>query len=212
MTTNPETPAKNNVIRYMPIGDSYTIGLGILNPEDRWPNLLVNSLKDEGISVKLIANPSVSGYEVTDAIERELPLFEREKPDLGTLFIGANDSFRQNNIVQFKNDYAGLVNRMQNSLTNRNNLILITIPNYARFPVAKNISDEEKDEQTIEQYNWVIREEAKRRNLKVADLYPINSMNSIDYLIPDGLHPNPKGMKVWKDVILPVVREVISKK
>lgn len=199
-----------NSVRFIPIGDSYTIGLGVSNPEDRWPNLLVKSLESEGILIKLVANPSVSGYEVSDAISRELPLFEREKPDLGTLFIGANDAFRQNDLGQFKRDYTELVDRMQASLTDKNNLVLITIPNYARFPQGVRYGANEREEALIEEYNNIIREEAYSRNLKIVDLFKIDSMNSQDFFISDGIHPNPKGIKVWHDAILPVVREVLK--
>jgi lysophospholipase L1-like esterase len=210
MNSSPPRNSESNSIRFMPIGDSYTIALGVSNPADRWPNLLVETLSKEGVTLELIANPSVSGYDVSDAILRELPLFEKEKPDLGTLFIGTNDAFRQNDLSQFEKDYVVLVDRMQNALTDKNNLVLITIPNYARFPQAVSFGADEREEQLIEGYNQVIRNEAKKRNLPLVDLYTINSMNGSEFFISDGIHPNPKGIKVWHDAILPVVRNVIK--
>jgi acyl-CoA thioesterase I len=198
--------SENNNIRFMPIGDSYTIGNGV-RVSERWPNLLVESLMKEGIVLELIANPAVSGYDAEDAIVRELPLFEKEKPDFGTLFIGANDSFRGRNLETFRNNYVELLDRMQISLTNKDNLVVITIPNYANFPQVRgyDVGVEE-----IEGYNQIIREEAGRRNLPIVDLYSINTLGSDDYFISDGIHPSPKGIKVWHDVIFPVVREVLK--
>lgn len=43
----------NDVLRYVALGDSYTIGEGVLE-EERWPNLLVDSLADSGIEVMLV--------------------------------------------------------------------------------------------------------------------------------------------------------------
>jgi len=66
-------------IRYVAIGDSYTIGYGVLEV-DRWPNVLVNNLKKEGIDINLVANPSVSGFMVRDTIDFELPEVEKISP------------------------------------------------------------------------------------------------------------------------------------
>lgn len=188
----------SNVIRFMPIGDSYTIGNGVKEHE-RWPNLLIESLRDKGIEFELIGNPSVSGYDAEDALVREIPLFEKEKPDFGTLFIGTNDSFRDRSLDNFRSDYVQLLERMQNALTNKDNLIVITIPNYADFPGIKGagVTDE-----AIEKYNQIIREEATKRNLKIVDLFQINLLVGMEYFIADGIHPNPKGIKVWHDAIL----------
>jgi lysophospholipase L1-like esterase len=208
MSTSQSTTimSSDTAIRFMPIGDSYTIGNGV-NVSERWPNLLVESLKQQNIDITLISNPSVSGYDAQDAIERELPLFEKENPDFGTLFIGTNDSFRGRDLEVFKKNYIELVDRMQNSLTNKDNLIIITIPNYATFPGAKGYA---VDTEEIEGYNRIIREIAGMRNLKVVDLYGINELVGSDYFISDGIHPSPKGINVWHNAILPVVLDVLQ--
>lgn len=200
----------DGVVRFMPIGDSYTIGLGVADEYSRWPNLLVRSLSQAGIQVELIDNPAVSGYEADDAIQFELPEFEQAKPDLGTLFIGANDSFRQKELGVFEQEYKELLDRMQMVLTNPSRLVVITIPNYAQFPAGRRYGATKSEEEVIERYNTIIRKEAEERGLKVVDLFKVNTMNSADYFISDGLHPNAKGIQVWHDAILPVVKEVLE--
>lgn len=195
-----------NSIRFMPIGDSYTIGNGV-KVSERWPNLLVNSLKEQGVSIELIGNPAVSGYDAEDALMRELPLFEKSRIDFATLFIGTNDSFRQRPLREFQKDYVSLLDRMQNSLTHKDQLVVITIPNYVNFPGIKG-SGITSDH--IEQYNKIIREEAMKRNLKIIDLFQINTLIVDDHFISDGIHPSPFGIKIWHDAILPVVLEVLK--
>ena len=81
-------------IKYVAIGDSYTIGVGVAE-EDHWPNILSNHLKREKINIYLVANLAVSGYTVKDVIEMELIELEKIKPDFVTVLIGANDNFGQ---------------------------------------------------------------------------------------------------------------------
>lgn len=197
---------KSHTIRFMPIGDSYTIGNG-LKIEERWPNLLVESLKEEGIYVEIIRNPAVSGYTAQSALEKEIPKFERDKPDFATLFIGTNDSFQSRNLEVFRDEYVELINRMQNALTNKDQLVIITIPRYVDFPGIEGSGITNED---IEKYNQIIREEASKKDLKIIDLYQINTLVGKEYFISDGVHPNANGVKIWHDAIYPVVFQLLK--
>lgn len=69
---------QKTTIRYIPIGDSYTIGEGI--PEERsWPSLLTHHLQQEGTAIQIIANPSQTGWTTQDAIDHELPIYTSHK-------------------------------------------------------------------------------------------------------------------------------------
>ncbi len=69
-----------DTIRYLPLGDSYTIGESVAEA-DRWPNQLVTRFAQNGKQLNIIANPSVTGYTTQDIIDRELPLVQQLKPD-----------------------------------------------------------------------------------------------------------------------------------
>src|ERR1700741_3731165 len=77
-------------IRYVAIGDSYSIGEGA-SPDESWPALLTCHLRDRGLDIQLGTNPSVTGWTTQDAIDRELPVFVRAKPNFASLLIGVND-------------------------------------------------------------------------------------------------------------------------
>src|SRR5947208_11609608 len=79
-------------IRYLALGDSFTIGTGT-TPEKAFPALLAARWRAAGRSVELL-NPAVNGYTTDDLIAKELlhvPVF---KPTFITLLIGANDIVR----------------------------------------------------------------------------------------------------------------------
>lgn len=197
-------------ITYIAIGDSYTIGNGVLE-KDRWPNVLVSNLKNQGINIELVANPAVSGYTVEDAAKAELPLVEKLKPDFVTVLIGANDNFRQTEVEIFQREFTDFIDQLQAILPNPKNIVLITIPNYGVSPAASG-EDTEFISKSIEEYNEIIKSEAEKRGFKVADIFPISqTMTGSDDYIPDGLHPSAQGYAKWEKIIYPVVFELLKK-
>src|SRR2546423_15103423 len=77
-------------VRYVAIGDSYSIGEGA-SPDESWPALLTRHLNAQGLDVDLVANPSRTGWTTQQAIDLELQIFLGSKPNFGTLQIGVND-------------------------------------------------------------------------------------------------------------------------
>lgn len=207
--TSMENTKVEGEMTYIPIGDSYTIGNGVLESE-RWPNILVSHLKSEGININLLANPAVSGYRVKDAIEDELPVIEKLKPDFVTVFIGTNDNFNEGSVEEYKKDYQELLDKLQPMLKNSENIVLITIPDYPKSPQGRefNLGHLSK---LVEEYNKVIKDEAEKRNLKVADIFPLSQTmtEALDYT-PDGLHLSGEGYAKWESVIFPVVKDLLK--
>lgn len=196
-------------ISYVPIGDSYTIGYGV-SEEDRWPNVLTNHLKKEGIDITLVSNPASSGYTVRDAIDFELPQVKRIKPDFVTVLIGANDNFGSRDVETFRKDLIEFLDKLELILKNPKNIILITIPDYSISPQAAGF-DREGLSKSIEEYNMVIKGEAYKRGLKVADIFPVSqAMTRVSDYTKDGLHPSSQGYANWEKVIFPVVFDLLK--
>jgi len=195
-------------ITFIPLGDSFTIGLGV-EELDRWPNIMVENFAKENIQIKILDNPAVSGFTVRDVINFQLPLLEKKKPDFITIFIGTNDSFMQTDVSIFAREYSELLDKVQKLLPNSTNIVLITIPDYSKFPgmVAYRGSDLED---FIATYNQVIVEEAKRRGLVVADIFSIShTMTDANDFIFDGVHPTRSGYIKFESEIFPKVEEVL---
>ena len=200
----------NGEIKYVAVGDSYTIGFGV-SEESRWPNVLVKHLKKEGVNISLAANPSASGFTVRDAIEFELPEVERIKPDFVTVLIGTNDSFRQEKTETYRKDLMELLDKLEQILPNPKNIVLITIPDYSISPASSGFPTEELSK-LIQKYNEVIKNEGNNRGIKVADIFPTSQtmLEANDY-IEDGLHPSSQGYAKWEKVIFPVVFDLLKK-
>src|SRR5437899_6279750 len=98
-------------IRYVAIGDSYSIGEGA-SPNESWPALLTRHLNEKGLHVDLVANPSVTGWTTQQAIDRELPIVLKEKPNFSTLQIGVNDWVQDVDAEKFRKNFAFLLDQM----------------------------------------------------------------------------------------------------
>src|ERR1035437_3080091 len=83
-----------NRIRYVALGDSYTICEGA-SWEKSWPVILTERLSNAGVPIQLIANPSRTGRTTQDVIDWELPVFDTSSPTFTTLLIGVNDWVRE---------------------------------------------------------------------------------------------------------------------
>src|SRR5579872_804859 len=88
------TSSADPVLRYLALGDSYTIGTGASDPSRSWPSIIAARLESEGGRPVELVNPAVNGFTTDDLIEHELPYLARFKPQLVTVLIGVNDLVR----------------------------------------------------------------------------------------------------------------------
>src|ERR1700682_5907829 len=99
-------------IRYVALGDSYTIGTGASGPAHSWPAIIAERLERQTGHQVSLANPAVNGFTTQDLIEHELPLITELKPDLVTILIGVNDLVRERTPA----DYRAAVTKIYNEV------------------------------------------------------------------------------------------------
>ena len=171
---------------------------------------IVTRLKKEGINISLVSNPAVSGFTVRDATYFELPEIEEIKPDFVTVLIGANDSFGQRDINIFEKDLIELLDKLEEILPTPKNIVLITIPDYS-ISLQTEGFDKKSLSKSIEEYNRVIKDQAQKRKLRVADIFPISqTMTQASDYTQDGLHPSSLGYLKWEKIIFPVVFKLLK--
>jgi len=209
------SPAENKIdqqkIRYVAIGDSYSIGEGA-SPDESWPALLTRHLNAKGLHVDLVANPSRTGWTTQDAIDRELPIFIKSKPDFATLQIGVNDWVQGVDAETFRKNFTYLVDQMLAMLPGKNRLLVITIPDFGVTQTGPKYARGRDISEGIASFNKIIIEEATKRGLRIVDVFPISKQMSNDpaLVAADGLHPSAKEYAAWEKIIFPVVFELLK--
>ncbi len=203
---------KNEPVRYVAIGDSYSIGEGA-SPDQSWPAVLTRHLNAEGLHVDLIANPSVTGWTSQQAIDRELPIFLQSKPNFATLQIGVNDWVQGVDETTFRKRFASLVDQMLAVLSKKDRLLIVTVPDFSVTPTGARYSRGRNISEGLTRFNEIINDEAKKRSLKVVDVFPTSKAmkNDPSLIAADGLHPSAKEYAEWEKLIFPAAFELLKK-
>jgi lysophospholipase L1-like esterase len=201
---------KGSQIKYVALGDSYTIGEGAKSGES-FPELLAKHLKENGINIVFSANPSVTGLTTEDLIEKELPVFDKIKPDFVTLLIGVNDWVQGVDSNTFHKNLTYIIDHIQSLLPNKSKVLLITIPDFGVTPTGKMYSGGREICKGITDFNNIIKSEAHNRKLPVADIFPESQKmkNNSELIAHDGLHPSAKEYAMWEKIIYPVAYKLL---
>jgi lysophospholipase L1-like esterase len=199
-------------IRYVAIGDSYSIGEGA-SPNESWPTLLTRHLNEKGLRVELVANPSRTGWTTKEALDHEFPLFVRARPNFATLQIGVNDWVQGISEETFRKRFALLVDRILGVLASKNRLLIVTIPDFSVTPAGARYGHGRDISEGILRFNQIIIEEAKRRELRVVGVFQLSKemKNDSSLIAADGLHPSAREYAEWEKVIFPAALELLKK-
>ena len=128
-----------NSMRYVAIGDSYTVATGI-EEKDSWPSQLTQKLKSAGIKINLIEILGMRGATSQQTLNEVMPLLKNLNPGFITLLIGVNDWIREGiSSRKFKIRIKNLVDEIQSNLPPPRKLLLITIPDFSCSPQKKKL-------------------------------------------------------------------------
>lgn len=205
---NSTTNKMNGKIRYVALGDSYTICEGA-SWEESWPVILTDKLNKAGVLTELIANPSRTGWTTQDLIDNELPIFDSSAPTFATLLIGVNDWVQGVDGYQFHKNLNLIIDHVQKKVGNK--LVLITIPDFGVTPEGPKYSKDRNISEGLSEFNKIIMSEAEKRNLKCVDIFPISQKmkDQPDLVSADNLHPSAREYAIWENLIYPVVYGVL---
>lgn len=208
---NKTAPDDTEQIRYVALGDSYTICEGA-SWDESWPVILTERLCDAGIPIQLVANPSRTGWTTQNLIDNELPIFDSSSPTFATLLIGVNDWVQGVSKEKFHENLIFILDHVQRKLRDKNKVVLITIPDFSATPEGPKYSKGRDISAGLSEFNDIIQEEAKKRNLKCVDLFPVSQkMKDVPELISaDNLHPSAKEYAIWEELIYPVVYDQLK--
>lgn len=204
---------QNNSIRYVALGDSYTIGQSVSESE-RWPNLLTEELSTNGINIELVENPSQTGWTTQQVIDYELPVMVEQQADFVTLLIGVNDYVQGVPIKTFKNNINIILEEILNQVKTSDRVVVITIPDFGVTPAASYFDSPQNISDGIDEFNSVLIKSAKQHDIPVVDIYKLSQgmIKNSGLVLDDGIHPSPTEYALWEQAIYPIVCSAITNK
>jgi acyl-CoA thioesterase I len=194
-------------IRYVALGDSYTIGTGLENEAQSFPSLLARRLTVEtGVEVTLV-NLGVNGYTTTDLIREELPVARKARPELVTVLIGANDVVQGSDEATYRSRLQKIYQATKELGVAAARVLAISVPDFSPLPGAAPFGSADHLRARIDAFNDIAQSLATSRGFRYADITPITreTNHGDDWLAPDGLHPGPAQHRAFADHLWQIV-------
>jgi lysophospholipase L1-like esterase len=216
MTAGPRLAAGSiapHGLRYLALGDSYTIGEGVA-ADGRWPMQLARGLRADGIGLddpQIIATTGWTTDELQAAIDDASPA---PGFDLVTLLIGVNNQYRGLPLDDYLQQFQALLARAIALAAGRpQRVIALSIPDWGVTPFAagsgrdlKRIADE------IDAFNRDARIACGRRDVAFIDITPVSRQRGAEpsMLVDDGLHPSAAMYALWTALAHPAARNALA--
>ena len=193
-------------LRYVALGDSYTIGTAI-DAAGRWPNQLAARLP----TLDLVANLGVNGFTSRDVIERELPQLDRLRPDVLSVLIGVNDVVQGVLAATYRANVAVIFDAIVGHVS-ASRAFVVTTPDYTVTPSGASFGDPAQQSTGIQANNTIFTEAALARGIVIVDIYDLSLRAATDrsLVADDGLHPGASQYTAWVDRIEPAVRRMLG--
>ena len=196
-------------MRYVALGDSYTIGTSVGEPEC-WPNQLVERLRPT-LALELVANLGVNGYSSADLIDDELPRLARLQPDFVTLLIGVNDVVQRVPEQVYGSNLEHILDTLVGAV-GAGRIVAVSTPDYTLTPQGAAFGSPAQQRAQIARFNELMATRAAQRAIRFVSIDPVANQVAADrsLVARDGLHPSGAQNARWVDLIAPVVAEAVA--
>jgi len=189
--------AQPDILSYLALGDSYTIGESVSEP-DRWPNQLAKALTKKGITVTqptIIATTGWRTDNLKDAI-RQADL--KDNYDLVSLLIGVNNQYQGKPADLYAIEFEELLKTaIQLAKGKPANVFVVSIPDYGYTPFG--LAKKEAISKQIDEFNAINKRIAQKYKVAYYHITDISRKGLDDptLVAEDGLHPSGKMYALW---------------
>jgi lysophospholipase L1-like esterase len=198
--------AANGTLKYLALGDSYTIGESVAESE-RWPVQLSDMVRKQNTdlaSPDIIAKTGWTTAELTAGINKASPANDY---DLVSVLIGVNNQYRGQSMATYRAELKDILTAAIGfAKNNPNRVFMLSTPDWGVTPFAAG-SDRAKIANEIDGFNAVAQEECKKRNIRYIDITPLSrtALNDASLVASDKLHFSGKMYQLWAAKASPIV-------
>jgi lysophospholipase L1-like esterase len=192
----------NQLLTFLALGDSYTIGEGCPIYES-FPYQAVQILRTEG---KTFAAPEIvakTGWTTSELTHQMNRTVLQHSYDIVTLLIGVNNQYRGLPPSNYALEFEDLLKKAIQLASNQPaHVVVLSIPNWGLTPYAtgKDVSAISKE---IEVFNSINRKISLLHHVTYTDITTgsTETVNNPEYLASDGIHPSGKAYKSWAKLL-----------
>jgi lysophospholipase L1-like esterase len=199
-------------LRYLALGDSYTIGESV-DSTLRYPVQITDSLKKRGylfLAPEIIA---VTGWTTSDLKAGITAASPKGPYALVSLLIGVNNQYRGMDINIYRTEFGELIDQSIRFAGNDpGRVIVLSIPDWGVTMFASG-RDKEKIAREIDEYNAINRQITLARGIVWIDVTAISRLAGQDetLIAGDGLHPSGKMYTEWVRLAIPEIVKMLKK-
>ena len=179
--------------RIVALGDSLTVGLGLLETQS-FPSLLQEKIDEEGYRFEVI-NAGVSGDTSAGGLRRLDWALEGDVRVM-ILALGANDGLRGLSVAEMKQNLSAIIARAREK-----NVVVIL----AGMEAPPNYGPE-----YVQSFRTAFREVAAKDRVLFIPFLLENVAGVPTLNQPDGIHPNADGARIIAETVWPVLRNVLD--
>jgi len=191
-------------IRYLALGDSYTIGESV-DATQRWPVQLMDSLTAKGLQVDTLVINARTGRTTPELLEViKGKKYEHQNFNLVSVLIGVNDQYQNKPIADYPRYFREVLDSALRYVhQDTGQVFVLSIPDYAYTPFGQN-QNPTRISREIDQYNEINKRIAEEYQISYFDITPISrwGLDTALWTANDGLHPSARQYTAWVELIL----------
>ncbi|MCM5662688.1 SGNH/GDSL hydrolase family protein [Galbibacter mesophilus] len=213
-TVQTESPPAPEDLKYLALGDSYTIGESVCE-SCKFPIQLISRLaeeEDQKIELQVIAKTGWTTSDLIKAINEENPTPDQ---DFVTLLIGVNNQYQGKDFSLYEEDFPALLAKaIQLAKGNKEHVFVISIPDYAYTPFGQRKGNTDKISSEIDQYNAFAKKTAQIMGVSFINITNITreGLKNTSLVASDGLHPSKEAYSSFvSQILLEIKKKDIAK-
>ncbi len=188
----------SNPIKYLALGDSYTVGESV-REDERYPMQLMAALIRDSILMetpKIIARTGWTTDELQEAIHKENV---KDTFDLVSLLIGVNNQFRNYSLAEYQIEFDSLLRQaVRFAGGKKEKVFVISIPDYGFTPFGQK-RDAAKITEGINRFNAANQAITASYKISYFNITPISrqGIEQSSLVAADELHPSGEQYLLW---------------
>ena len=189
-----------DTVRYLALGDSYTIGESVPSAGD-WPNQLVDSLAlrlpgTHFTPAHIIATTGWTTSNLSQGMDAQQ--IDTAQVDLVSLLIGVNNQYQGLSLEAYEVEFVQLLDRavaLAGGQADR--VFVVSIPDYGFTPFGQ--SNQGNISQSLFGFNTSCANLTQQAGIAHYNITPISQQwpAAEDWVAPDGLHPSAAQYTAW---------------